>query len=517
MIDGINAGIEDLHDELDGLATRGFVADLGVIPRMSARNSRTSPLQVLASGLEGSQRMRFMTVYDADLGPNGNLIVTGKYARQGYIGTRRVRSLEADLRTDTISVPQRSSIDPRWVFEARSDGGSHAGLQVEPVSDGTYVLGLSQGGPTHIGARTVEHSQYRSYAYLAKLETDGALEWVAGLARPGWGPHEARMTSSADGTVYVGYELFMLGGAPVATEQNVATGEAEFDESYPNHQLLAAYSSDGTRIWQTVAENVVVRDLEAGEDGALYASGHFTEHSGLCGGIRTQGDEAAFVARFAPDGGCDWIRTTSGSVGLRGQFNRLKDLAGGINSFPALAVDGDAVYVGGSFFRRTDFGGRTFTSEDGTSTGLIARLDARTGTTQWVQSREPSHDEGALTIEIEGGYVYIADIAVDGAGHLYVVEPRREWKQGQDDAGVRLDARILKLDSRGNVLWSDTTGVATAWYDFGGYEPIGVKLIAVQNGRPYLLVQNPGFRLNGVVPPASDESVWHVMLSRLEG
>jgi len=191
------------------------------------------------------------------------------------------------------------------------------------------------------------------------------------------------------------------------------------------------------------------------------------------------------------------------------------DQPGGINSFRALAVNGDAVYAGGSFFRNTMFGGQRLRSSEGSSTGLIARLDARTGETEWLQSREAIHDAGAPPVARTGGYVYSAEIASDGRGNIYVLEPHYEWQRDADQSGGRIDSRIVKFDQNGNLLWQESTGVSTAYYDSGGNQPKGVQLVEANDGPPYLLVQYPSFSMTGVTMPPTDQGAWLITIGRL--
>lgn len=515
MMDDVNRRIQDVHEELDATRTRAFVTRLDGMGTASTYGQRIGPLQVLGSGLQGSEILRLIATRDVAVMPDGTILMAGHYARHGFVGTAPVRSSTASLATDGVDVPAQSELRPEWLLEGFGDAGSSVAIHVEPAADGAYALALSQGGPTHVGTFTVEHSQFDSLAYLTRLDSNGEPRWIAPLARPRFDPRDAAMASTPDGRIYVGYVLELLGGVPTATEQDVRTGAATYGESYADHQLLAAYSPNGTRLWQTITENVEIVDLETDDDGALYAVGHFSGSSGFCGGIQTDGDQAALVARFSPDGTCDWVRTTSGSTGRRDIVNQLQDQPGEINSFPALAVDGNSVYVGGSFYQDTEFGGQTFAVDNGSSTGLIARLDARTGEILWIKMREAVHDAGAPPVVIQGGYVYTAQIVPDDRGNIYVLEPRHEWRRAGEASGVRIDARVVKMDSRANVLWQESTGVSTAYFDSGGNQPKGVQLVHAAGGPPYLLVQNLSFSMAGVTLPDVNEGVWLVAIGRL--
>jgi outer membrane protein assembly factor BamB len=515
MMADVNRRIEAVQQELDAAETRLFAAELEGLSMPAARGRRISPLQVIGSGLAGAEVLRLVSAREAELTEDGTLLIAGQYARQTRIGTTALRSSTASLSTDTIGLSTASTLRPGWLLESYGEYGSSVGVEVESTRDRTYVLGLSQGGPIQVGRISVDHPRFDSYAYLTRLDSAGEPRWIAALAKPlRFNPHDATMAAGS-GRVYVGYFLKSPAEVPVATEQNLRTGTATYGEGYRNHQLLAAYSADGTRLWQTVAENVQITAMDTGPDGALYAAGHFSESSTLCGGISTRGDQAAFVARFSANGTCDWVRTTTGSTGRRDSSNELMDQPGGINSFRAVAVDGDAVYAGGSFFRATEFGGRQLREDEGASTGLLVRLDAETGETEWLQTREPMHDAGAPPVARTGGYVYTAEIVPDGLGNIYVLEPRYQWQQVADQSGGRIDSHIVKFDRNGNLLWQESTGVSTAYYDTGGNQPKGVQLVEANDGPPYLLVQYPTFSLDGVAMPAADQGAWLIAIGRL--
>jgi len=515
MMADVNQRIQNVQDELNAAETMLFVAELDDLSIPSARGNRISELQIVGSGLAGAEVLRLISAREAEFTGDGSLLLAGHYARQARIGTVAVQSSAASLSTDNIELSAASTLRPVWLLESYGDFGSSVGIEVESTGAGTYLLGLSQGGPTHVGDITVNHPRRDSYAYLTQLDSAGTPRWIAALAKPRrFNPHDATLAAGSR-RVYVGYYLESPRGVPVATDQNVRTGTATFGEEYRNHQLLAAFQPDGTRLWQIVTENVQITTMEAGSDGELYAAGHFSDSSTFCGGISTDGDQAGFVARISGNGTCDWIRTTSGSTGRRDSSNQLMDQPGGINSFRALAVNGDAVYAGGSFFRSTVFGGQRLGSSEGSSTGLIARLDARTGETEWLQSREAMHDAGAPPVARTGGYVYSAEIASDGRGNIYVLEPHYEWQRDADQSGGRIDSRIVKFDQNGNFLWQESTGVSTAYYDSGGNQPKGVQLVEANDGPPYLLVQYPSFSMTEVTMPPTDQGAWLIAIGRL--
>jgi beta-propeller uncharacterized protein DUF5122 len=363
------------------------------------------------------------------LQPNGGAIVGGRFFEAG--GQPRVDLLR--LRAD-------GTLDPNWTPSIASSDDSGAQL--------VGALAVDASGDVYVGG-AFDHVNGTARGYLAKVDGD------SGNLDPTWNPsadaYVDALALDGNGALFAGGQFTQVGGLA--------------------RNFIAKMSANGAGAvdpaWDPSADYYVY-DLALDAQGAVYAGGDF---SFIGGETRT------FAAKLAGDGtgaaDPDWdagadstvwslIPDNAGSVFAGGWFfdiggqprvglakldatNAAADAtwnpATGFGaSINAMALDGDALYVGGLF---SELGGISIASLGKLSTTGAGDPDAAFNP---GVNGGPNGSEGLLNLTIGNGVVYvgggfteIGGAERDGIAALpisTVVLPDEIFADGFDDGSV---------------------------------------------------------------------------------
>ncbi len=215
-------------------------------------------------------------------------------------------------------------------------------------------------------------------------------------------------------------------------------------------------NADGTDAWSpqaiTATGSVEANDVAVDAGGAIYVTGRLsgtadfgTTASGGTVSLTSSGLHDIFVAKYAASGEAIWAQRAGYS-------------STGVERGNGITVDGNDVYVTGSFFDGADFGSDTLSLPQAkkgrpkyTSSNIfVAKMDAADGTFQWASAAGGTSLDDAEHVTVDGdGNVYITgnfrSSSATFGGHTI------------NNAGY-YDAYAAKLDPAGNFVWVRSIG-----------------------------------------------------------
>lgn len=154
----------------------------------------------------------------------------------------------------------------------------------------------------------------------------------------------------------------------------------------------------------------------------------------------------AFLSKFDANGNFQWVRTW-GSTNGRCSAN-------------GVAVDAtNGVYVSGLFQYSFNFFGLTniTSNANGANNMMVGKFDAN-GNAQWVRAWGGTSGGESYTLTVRGTNVYaVGDYSALTQGESVNFSPWESTAHWQTNHGF-FDAWLLKLDTNGHYLWSDTWG-----------------------------------------------------------
>lgn len=242
------------------------------------------------------------------------------------------------------------------------------------ASDEVYGICTDSSNNVYVTGYTASQSVGGNDAFIAKYDTDGALQWQRSIGGSvsdiGWA-----VTCSSTGDVYL---------VGQTASQGVGSNDA----------LIVKYNSSGTLQWQRSlggSGDDVARGAGTDSSGNLYIVG-FTASQGA-------GNYDAFIAKYNSSGTIQWQRSLGGGVA---------DAGLGV----AVSSSGN-VYVSGY----------TNSQGAGNSDALIAKYDTN-GTIQWQRSLGGSGNEEAL------------GVCVDSSENVYITGYTTSQGMGSNDAFI---------------------------------------------------------------------------------
>ena len=198
--------------------------------------------------------------------------------------------------------------------------------------------------------------------------------------------------------------------------------------------LLTGVVSAQSPVWEwALPAGASVRVSAPLADGSAIVAGSFTDNF-IANGTTfvSRGGQDAFIARIAPTGVWQWVRTGGGH---------------GLDAVTSLAVESDLISVGGQFSDTADFGGVTLRANGGSDI-FISRLNTMGN---WVWSRR----KGSGGIDDASGMAQLAngDLAIAGSFEGRIIFGADTlYSRGNTDAYVAL------LSASGNWAWGRQIG-----------------------------------------------------------
>jgi hypothetical protein len=277
-----------------------------------------------------------------------------------------------------------------------SDAGMPSAVAVD-ADDDIVVL-----APFLADATSIFPGQYGDSLYLAKLDSDGNLQYERELAF-GVGTQPQALAIDAEGALYV-------------------AGSQSPESDFPNeYVLLAKYDPDGSELWKNVfvhaGSTAYASSLAILPDGDAVVAGVFNGRMDL-GGDELVSDALlgssmmpnGFVARFTSGGEHVWSENFGGTI---------------FDGATALTAVGDGdVLIGGWLSGVSSIGGESATADEEDGSPFIARLDAE-GRARWVTLAgdkgatygivKDADDSNFYVVGDLGGSDYLAEFTQAGA------------------------------------------------------------------------------------------------------
>jgi hypothetical protein len=310
------------------------------------------------------------------------------------------------------------TIDPSLTWNTFLGGsGDDRGYGIAVDGSGNvYVAGLSSstwGSPVRAHSNGID-------AFVAKLDSSGALTWNTFLGGDGW-EEGYGIAVDGSGNVYVTGESYATWGSPVRAYAGNLDGFA------------AKLDSTGSLVWNTFlggSGSDTGNGIAVDGSGNAYVTGfsNATWGTPVAGREYTSGNDA-YAAKLNSSGGLTWNAFLGGS---------------GSDSGAGIAVDGSGnVYVAGYSYAAWGSPVRAYTNGNDT---FAAKLDSAGSLTWHTFLGGNGTDSGA-------------GIAVDGSGNVYVTgtsgatwgSPLRAYTGGND-------AFAAKLNSSGALTWNSFLG-----------------------------------------------------------
>jgi hypothetical protein len=301
------------------------------------------------------------------------------------------------------------------------------GISVD-ANGNAYVTGFSE---TTWGSPIRPHSGLED-AFVAKLDTNGTLQWNTFLGGPGYDRAQAHMTVDAAGNSYVAGESNATWGSPVKPFAGGWDGFA------------AKLDTNGALQWSTFvggSSNDYGKGIALDTDGNSYVSGY---------SYAVWGYQDAFVAKLNANGALQW-NTSFGGASWDDAMGIVVDASG--NSYVAgrsKATWGSPIrpYVG---------------SED----VLVAKLGAN-GSLLWNTFL------GGADSDIGSG------IGLDASGNVYVTgDSNGTWGSPANPFAGNSDVFVARLDANGSLQYNTFLG--------GTGSDLGADLVVDATGDCYVV------------------------------
>jgi hypothetical protein len=346
--------------------------------------------------------------------------------------------LTSRLAIDGMSV---SPLGAENVFWARLASGDGRGIGLKRFGafdpqianalatdvNGDLLVAGEFSGKVEFGGEQLESTGGRD-GYFARLATEGEEIWLKPLGGVGFQAGASAAGSADGGTVVAGR---FSGSLVIDSTVLKSAGNSDvFVASFDAAGALLGASRFGDGFEQRSGA------LAVDAAGDTIVTGEFAGGVDFGGGpLQSAGDFDVFVAKLGPGGEHLWSRRFGDAGAQRAR---------------AVAVDGAGnVIVGGEFAGTIDFGGGSWTAEDGEAV-FVAKLGPG-GELLW--SRRFGEQGGAS----------LGQLIADGAGNVLVVGGFRgqaRLAEGVVTSAGEEDVFVTKLDPEGELLWSRQFGGA---------------------------------------------------------
>jgi hypothetical protein len=271
--------------------------------------------------LDMNGNLLWSTYFGGEGSENPRNVVTDA---EGYIYSAGTTGSFTNLATPGAYQEIMGGFDDTWIAKFSPDGNRIWSTYYGAAGVGhLYVAGTTNSltGISTPGAHQFEYGGSSADAYISKWDTSGNLIW--GSYYGGLGEDRCRgVETDNDGNVYLGgfTNSDSVLGTPGAyrdtiAKQNIGTLSIDF--------YIAAFTSEGTRIWGTYMGGQAEEDLWGltidKEENALYAVGSTGSAVGIAYGNAMQpekgGGSDGVIAKFYTDGSPDWITYYGGGAG----------------------------------------------------------------------------------------------------------------------------------------------------------------------------------------------------------
>lgn len=374
----------------------------------------------LRSGEANDQRAFSVAVDSA-----GNALVTGFFKGSlGFPGGTLTSAGGADV----FLVKLDSAGTYVW-GKAFGDQGDQYGASVAVDSSGNVLVTGRFSGAIDLGGGALV-SAGGTDVFLAKLSTDGAYIWskVFGGSGDQWG---ASVKSDVAGNVVLAGYLSGTG--------SIDFGGGSIEAINGSNGFTAKLDAIGTHLWSKgfgVQSGALAYDLAVDGAGNAIVTGQFTVTLDLDSGpVTSAGGSDVFVAKFDPNGVCNWGK-------------RFGDDAAQIGRSVATNTAGD-VFVTGQFQGSMDVGAKQLSSFGGYDIFLL-KIDSA-GAAQWGKRFGLSNDQIGT------------NLAADSAGNLLLTGQlfgTADFGGNALTSAGASDVFLAKFDSAGGHLWSKRFGDA---------------------------------------------------------
>jgi len=316
-----------------------------------------------------------------------------------------------------------------------ASSGDDTSAAVAVDSNGNVLLTGSYAGTINLGGSDLPATG--NEAFLAKFNAAGVHQWSKRFVGSGDDRGLAVAVDGSGNVIVTGLFTGTLncGGADLVCNGSVNVFLAKFD-ALGNHVWSQRFGLGATASPTAVAVDASGNVVLVGSFTASITFGGptFTATSSTTGNLTPD----LFIAKFAPNGGHLWSKTTGGPP---------HDSANGV------AVDASGnVLVAGSFTGAANFGGGPLTPVGGGSNIFVVKLDPA-GTQLWAKSfGEPTSVDGSFNSG-HGG----AGIAVDASGNVLLLA---SISGKVNFGGAELVSRgfgdlcVVKFNAAGAHLWS---------------------------------------------------------------
>jgi len=296
-------------------------------------------------------------------------------------------------------------LDPNGVFEwVKTWGGSGDDTAASISSDGLNGLVVSGRFSNTIdldpGVGTAFATSSGGYdMYLSKFDIDGVFEWSGVWGSTGSDVGAFVVPTFSD-AVYVMSNFAGVVDFDPGVDTAFATSSGGFD------MALSRFNSDGifewVKTWGGTGNEILGGSSSVGLDGtgSVYVLGSFSgtvdfDPSAGTAFATSSGSGDAFVSKFDPDGTFEWVKTWggTGSDGARGVF----------------FDDESNIYMIGSFADTVDFdpGVETvFATSSGSADASLSKFDSG-GTFEWVKTWGGTGNEFVENGLVDGDSIYV--------------------------------------------------------------------------------------------------------------
>jgi len=280
-------------------------------------------------------------------------------------------------------------------------------------------------------------------AFVVKLDQAGSLAWARRLGGP--------LTDQGAAVVADASGVYVAGTFEGTADLDPGSGTVDGVSQGGTDVFLMRLDGDGNLVWARTFGGPVNDGATAlaVAGGALYLVGDFRgtvdldPGTGVASATSANGATDIFVSKFDLSGTLVWARTVRGSQ---------NDFSQGI------ASDGVGVYITGIFSGTVDFdpgpGMALLTATQDSPEVFILRLDADGGLV-WVEAIGGAGIEASSDIAVDGSGVYVTGYFAGTADF----DPGPGTIALTSVAGS-VDAFVMKLDARGNLVWARRFGDA---------------------------------------------------------
>jgi hypothetical protein len=317
---------------------------------------------------------------DVAVDNSGNIYLAGAYYGTTKFGVVEKTSAGA---ADIFVAKYNSGGVLQWVQSAGGEGEDVAESIAVDGNGNVYITGYYHTDATF--DQTTLTAQGGQEIFVVKYNSSGAQQWVKAAG----GEQDDEGISIAldiNSNVYVtgsytDYAVFDL------THNKTAVGE--------NDVFIAKYNSSGALQW---VESAGGNDKDQGKEivvdplGYLYLTGYFSATADFGGTSKTSaGLTDIFIAKYAFNGGFEWVRSAGGSADDYGR---------------SIAVyNSGNIYLTGYYYGTATFGSTNISSVGGYEI-FLARYSS-TGDFEWVQSAGGAGFDNGFGVAASGNNVYL--------------------------------------------------------------------------------------------------------------